>query len=187
MADAEKEEQAARRLYLQGEQRLQANDWIKIAHISKYLSQNASRQEEMRVRQQMDSVYEALREGADFATLARRYSDDEACKNVGGVLPWMPVNKNMQEWIDKLESLERNKISAPFYSPMGIHIVKWIDRRQGVSFEEKREQLLNYLEKNGNCTWKELSAEQKEELEFRAAGIAGWFACGLFVAKISIG
>ena len=36
-----KEEQAARRLYLQGEQRLQANDWIKIAHISKYLSQNA--------------------------------------------------------------------------------------------------------------------------------------------------
>lgn len=114
MADAEKEEQAARRLYLQGEQRLQANDWIKIAHISKYLSQNASRQEEMRVRQQMDSVYEALREGADFATLARRYSDDEACKNVGGVLPWMPVNKNMQEWIDKLESLERNKISAPF-------------------------------------------------------------------------
>lgn len=32
------------------------------------------------MRQQMDSVYEALREGADFATLARRYSDDEACK-----------------------------------------------------------------------------------------------------------
>lgn len=31
LADAEKEEQAARRLYLQGEQRLQANDWIKIA------------------------------------------------------------------------------------------------------------------------------------------------------------
>ena len=79
----------------------------------------------------------------------------------------MPVHKNMQEWIDKLESLESNKISAPFYSPMGIHIVKWIERRQGVSFEEKREQVLNYLEKNGNCTWKELSAEQKEELEFR--------------------
>ena len=147
----------------------------------KYLSQNASRQEEMRVRQQMDSVYEALREGADFATLARRYSDDEACKNVGGVLPWMPVNKNMQEWIDKLESLERNKISAPFYSPMGIHIVKWIDRRQGVSFEEKREQLLNYLEKNGNCTWKELSAEQKEELEFRVQELQD----GLLAAYLS--
>lgn len=181
LADAEKEEQAARRLYLQGEQRLQANDWIKIAHISKYLSQNASRQEEMRVRQQMDSVYEALREGADFVTLARRYSDDEACKNVGGVLPWMPVNKNMQEWIDKLESLERNKISAPFYSPMGIHIVKWIDRRQGVSFEEKREQLLNYLEKNGNCTWKELSAGQKEELEFRVRELQD----GLLAAYLS--
>lgn len=53
----------------------------------------------------------------------------------------------MQEWIDKLASLEKNKISAPFYSPMGIHIIKWIDRKPGISFEEKREQLLNYLEK----------------------------------------
>ena len=93
----------------------------------------------------------------------------------------MPVNKNMQEWIDKLESLERNKISAPFYSPMGIHIVKWIDRRQGVSFEEKREQLLNYLEKNGNCTWKELSAGQKEELEFRVRELQD----GLLAAYLS--
>ena len=64
---------------------------------------------------------------------------------------------------------------------MGIHIVKWIDRRQGVSFEEKREQLLNYLEKNGNCTWKELSAGQKEELEFRVRELQD----GLLAAYLS--
>ena len=75
----------------------------------------------------------------------------------------------MQEWIDKLASLEKNKISAPFYSPMGIHIIKWIDRKPGISFEEKREQLLNYLEKNGNRTWQELSAGQRER--------AGSFRC----------
>lgn len=86
---------------------------------------------------------------------------------MGGLLPWMPVNKNMQEWIDKLASLEKNKISAPFYSPMGIHIIKWIDRKPGISFEEKREQLLNYLEKNGNRTWQELSAGQRERLAFQ--------------------
>ena len=73
----------------------------------------------------------------------------------------------MQEWIDKLASLEKNKISAPFYSPMGIHIIKWIDRKTGISFEEKREQLLNYLEKNGNRTWQELSAGQRERLAFQ--------------------
>ena len=164
LVDAGREEQDARWLYLQGERRLQASEWIKIAHISRYLPQNASRREEQEARRQMDSVYAALREGADFAVLARRYSDDESCRDAGGVLPWMPVNKNVQEWIDKLASLEKNQVSTPFYSPMGIHIVKWIDRKPGISFEEKREKLLDYLEKNGSHTCGELSEEQKERL-----------------------
>lgn len=64
--DAEKEEQTVRQLYLRSEQRLQTNDWIRIAHISKYLPQNVGRQDELRVLQQMDSVYAALQGGADF-------------------------------------------------------------------------------------------------------------------------
>ena len=165
--DAEAEEREARRLYLRGEQRLQANGWIRIAHISKYLSQQASRREQQEARQLMDSIYAALQAGADFSELARRYSDDKACENTGGMLPWMPVNKNMQEWIDQLVSLEKNKISSPFYSPMGIHIVKWIDRKPGISFEEKRGQLLDYLERNGNGAWRELSTAEKEQLALR--------------------
>lgn len=181
LVDAGEEEQAARQLYKQGEQRLQENDWIRMAHISKYLPQNASRQDEWRAQQQMDSVYTALQGGADFSALARQYSDDETGKSVGGMLPWMPVNKNMQEWIDKLASLERNKFSAPFYSPMGIHIVKWVDRKPGISFEEKREQLLDYLDKNGNRTWGELSAGQKEKLALRMQEVRD----GLLAAYLS--
>ena len=102
------------------------------------------------------------------------------------MLPWMPVNKNMQEWIDKLESLERNKISVPFYSPMGIHIVKWIDRGR-----------VSVLKKNGTVI--ELSGEEWQlymegafcRTEGRTgvpgAGIVGWFVCGLFVAKYQSG
>ena len=47
--------------------------------------------------------------------------------------------------------------------------------------EDNAEQLLNYLEKNGNCTWKELSAEQKEELEFRVQELQD----GLLAAYLS--
>lgn len=77
----------------------------------------------------MDSIYSALRSGADFSLLARRYSDDADSRQVGGLLPWMPVNKNMQEWVNKLTVLEKNKISVPFYSPLGLHIVKWVERK----------------------------------------------------------
>ena len=82
LVDAEKEEQTVRQLYLRSEQRLQTNDWIRIAHISKYLPQNVGRQDELRVLQQMDSVYAALQGGADFSALACRYSDDTTCKNM---------------------------------------------------------------------------------------------------------
>lgn len=72
LVDAEKEEQTVRQLYLRSEQRLQTNDWIRIAHISKYLPQNVGCQDELRVLQQMDSVYAALQGGADFSALACR-------------------------------------------------------------------------------------------------------------------
>lgn len=179
--DVAEEEQAVRRMYLRGEQRLQANDWIRVAHISKYLPQHADHREVLRARRQMDSVYAALQGGADFAALARRYSDDGTCKDGGGVLPWMPVNRNMQEWIDRLASLEKNRISAPFYSPMGIHIVKWIDRKPGISFEEKRDRLTDCLERNAAPAWKPLSGGQEERLARQVQEVHD----GLLVACLS--
>ena len=45
----------------EGEQRLQTNDWIKNCSYQQIpVLRMSSRQEELRVRQQMDSVYEAL-------------------------------------------------------------------------------------------------------------------------------
>lgn len=146
LTDPEREEEEARRMYERKKRRLQANGWVRIAHISKYLPQNADRRTEIAARSLMDSVYSALQAGADFGTLARRCSDDQESRDEGGLLPWLPVNKNMQEWVERLDALERNEVSLPFYSPLGIHIVKWVDRRESLAYEEAREQILDYLE-----------------------------------------
>ena len=97
----------------------------------------------------MDSIYSALQDGADFSWLARHYSDDADSRQVGGLLPWMPVNKNMQEWVDKLAVLEKNKVSVPFYSPLGLHIVKWVERKPFASYEDKKEEIQEYMEHEG--------------------------------------
>ena len=84
------------------------------------------------------------------------------CKNVGGAVA---VDACEQEYagMDRQTGFsgKRIRFQLLFILLWAFILVKWIDRRQGVSFEEKREQLLNYLEKNGNCTWQELSAEQR--------------------------
>ena len=149
LIDAEKENREARLIYERNKQRLQTNDWVQIAHISKYLPQNAGRVAEQAAKQQMDSIHSALQAGADFSQLALRYSDDIESRKLGGVLPWMPVNKNMQEWVDKLAALEKDKISVPFYSPLGIHIVKWMDRKPFATYEDKYGELIDVIENEG--------------------------------------
>lgn len=162
LVDLHKEEQDVRQLYERGRRRLQENDWVRIAHISKYLPQNAGRGAEVAAQELMDSIYSALQGGADFSDLACRYSDDEDSRSAGGMLPWMPINKNMQEWVDRLTGLEKNKYSLPFYSPLGIHIVKWVDRKPYIDYEEKKEEILDYLEK---CVKRDLSDIPADEMD----------------------
>ena len=96
VVDTAGEERESRSIYERNKRRLQTNDWVRIAHISKYLPQNATPAAEQAAQAVMDSIYSALQDGADFSWLARHYSDDADSRQVGGLLPWMPVNKNMQ-------------------------------------------------------------------------------------------
>ena len=166
VVDAGMEEQEARFIYERNKQRLQTNDWVRIAHISKYLPQNATPAAEQAAQAVMDSIYSALRSGADFSLLARRYSDDADSRQVGGLLPWMPVNKNMQEWVNKLTVLEKNKISVPFYSPLGLHIVKWVERKPFASYHDKKEEIQAYMEHGGVCS----SSVRKDVLALYLSG-----------------
>ena len=66
VVDAGMEEQEARFIYERNKQRLQTNDWVRIAHISKYLPQNATPAAEQAAQAVMDSIYSALRSGLIF-------------------------------------------------------------------------------------------------------------------------
>ena len=54
VVDAGMEEQEARFIYERNKQRLQTNDWVRIAHISKYLPQNATPVAEQAAQAVMD-------------------------------------------------------------------------------------------------------------------------------------
>lgn len=99
-------------------------EWVKFSIITRKLSQGASSQVENQEKQRMDSIYAALVVGADFKELARRYTMDE---NKGEEL-WLPVVCLLQEWKSCLLALRQGEISHPFYSPEGIHIIRWTER-----------------------------------------------------------
>lgn len=101
---------------------------VHVAHILLRLGQKASYQEQEIVKNKIDSIYQALCKGADFADLAKKYSDDKGSAVNGGTLAWFTKGQTVQAFEKKAFSLRKGEISRPFMSEFGYHIVKLLDK-----------------------------------------------------------
>ncbi len=79
---------------------------------------------------QINNLYRQLQEGADFAELAKRFSDDKSSASVGGDMDWQPLDSFGGKVRETLEALEPGQLSEPFRTSMGWHIMKLLDRRE---------------------------------------------------------
>jgi peptidyl-prolyl cis-trans isomerase SurA len=77
----------------------------------------------------IDSLLGALRGGADFATLARRFSDDSATRDSGGTLGWFRRGTMVKEFEAVAFRLRPGQISNPVETDFGFHIIQ-VDRVQ---------------------------------------------------------
>ncbi len=69
-------------------------------------------------------VLEELRQGADFAELARKYSKDEETKENGGDLGWLPKGEMEPAFDAAAFSLKVGEISDVIRTSRGYHIIK---------------------------------------------------------------
>ena len=81
-------------------------------------------------RQRITRLYERIQAGADFAQLARASSDDTASAVEGGSLGWVNPGVMVPEFEEQMNKLQPGRISAPFESQFGWHIVQVMARRQ---------------------------------------------------------
>lgn len=81
------------------------------------------------IEAKLAALLERIKQGEDFATLARSNSDDSGSAANGGDLGWNDPNNYVSSFKDTLTSLSINEISAPFKSEFGWHIVQLLDRR----------------------------------------------------------
>lgn len=76
----------------------------------------------LRLRQQ-------IRDGADFAELAREHSDDTSAAQ-GGDLGWNPPGRFVPRFQEAVDDLPIGGLSEPFETQFGWHIVEVLDRRE---------------------------------------------------------
>lgn len=82
-----------------------------------------------------------LTRGEDFAKLAAQESEDES-RNKGGDMGWLSEGDLPPQLENTLKGLAPGKISAPFETPYGWHIVQLLETRKNEASDESRKQLI---------------------------------------------
>lgn len=129
--------------------RLEGKQLLQPAHILIHLKQDATEEQRVAAKATIDSVYQALKDGADFAEMAKKVSQDPGSAARGGMLPWIGPNQLVKEFEDVAYSLEVNEMSEPFLMPFGYDIIKLMGRKDLESYEELHDMIMKYLDGQG--------------------------------------
>jgi peptidyl-prolyl cis-trans isomerase SurA len=76
---------------------------------------------------------------ADFAELAKKYSEDGSASN-GGELGWMSPGDLVPEFEQAMNRLQIGEVSNPVKSEFGWHLIQVLERREGQLTVEKQRQ-----------------------------------------------
>lgn len=76
--------------------------------------------------------------GANFADMARQYSNDSSAPQ-GGDLGWLSPQETVPEFERAMDALQPGQVSEPVQSPFGWHLIQVVERRtQDVGRERQR-------------------------------------------------
>jgi peptidyl-prolyl cis-trans isomerase D len=108
---------------------------------------NTAGKDEAAVRQQAESILAQAKAGADFAELAKKFSEDEGSKVTGGDLNYFGRGRMVPEFEASAFTLEPGQISDLVKTQYGFHIINVVDKKPAVtqSLEEVRPQIQQLL------------------------------------------
>lgn len=138
----------ARAIYQKEAQQLNGKDLIEVSHILLNVPSTATAAQRDKLAQRADSLYQAVLAGADFAELARRYSEDKGTAQNGGQLPTLYPGMTVLPFEEAAYSLQPNQMSRPVLSPFGYHLILMRNRHPLPAFEQVYPSLLQYLREN---------------------------------------
>ena len=154
-ADVEKE---ARKIYDQTVEQIGPDGLIQCAHILLRANQQAPQAEWDAAKVRIDSVYKALKDGADFAELAKKVSQDPGSARQGGLLPFVQHGQLVKEFEDAAYALQPGEMSGIVQSPYGYHIILMKERKMLEPFEFHHDAILKFIEQRN---MRDQIAEQK--------------------------
>lgn len=106
-------------------------------------------QEDMAIAsQKIDSIFNLLRNGANFNETAAKNSQDGVARN-GGIVGWVSRGQVPDFISERAFSMPVNEMSAPFLCEMGYMIIKITGKQDFGSFSDHRASIYEWMEREG--------------------------------------
>ncbi|MGH1400708.1 MAG: peptidylprolyl isomerase [Acinetobacter tandoii] len=96
-------------------------------------------------KQMIDSIYNRLKAGEDFAVLAATFSNDSGSARDGGSLGWVSPGMMVPQFEEQMKSTPVGQISQPFQTQFGWHILQVTETRQQDMTQEYQERMARQI------------------------------------------
>jgi peptidyl-prolyl cis-trans isomerase SurA len=143
---------------------------VRVAHIMVLTPESMTDADKIKAKEKIDNLYDSLKQGADFAELAKKYSEDRGSATNGGELPWFGTSRMVPEFEDASFAITRiGEYSAPIKTSFGWHIIKLLEKKSVDNFDNMRADLENMISKSDRITYsrKAMILRIKKENGFR--------------------
>ncbi len=132
--------------YTENLAKFQVPELVRARHILLRLDPDADDATRRATRERLEQILAEARQGADFAELAKRRSEDATAAR-GGDLGYFARGRMVAPFADAAFALQPGELSDIVTTPYGLHILRVEDRRpaQLAPEDEAREQILAYL------------------------------------------
>jgi peptidyl-prolyl cis-trans isomerase SurA len=120
-----------------------------VAHIMIVDNDKSTKEESANAKKKVFEIYDKLKAGEDFTTLAKQYSEDKSSAMQGGVLQPFGINKMYPNFEDAVFALEnKGDMTQPIQTPVGWHIIKLIKQPENKDFELSKKELKTEVERD---------------------------------------
>ena len=97
--------------------------------VTQYLAQHPELDSDKKQREKAEEVLQRVRNGEDFAKLAKEFSSDPGSKDKGGDLGWFGSGQMVPEFEKAAFALKPGEVSGVVQSQFGFHIIKLEERK----------------------------------------------------------
>ena len=165
------------RYYKLNSSKYRSNDRARIRHILLSLPENAPPEQVKNVMAKAKELFQRINSGEDFAALAREHSQGAGHAD-GGDIGW--VNRgSLIPSIEEVafEKLSVGRVSEPFRTSMGVHIVKLEARDAGTPMPLSsvapriKEELLKKALEERFAKWVKSDLRRKHKVDIKVAGV----------------